>query len=223
MPLPIGNYTFYSNFQNCPHKAWHMYVLKDLPHTPKSKEQNWGNDVHSAMEKRVRDGVPLPELMAPAEGIAKVIHELREPAEVDAELYIGMTQQGQPCPSRSDDCWFRGKIDVAVRLAPNAWIVDWKTGKVREEPFELETNALLLKINWPELTNIVANYFWMQSGTHGLRYHCNDHSRTFGTLQSIRAEMDHYELQGHGWPKRKNPLCGWCPVKSCEHNTNKEG
>lgn len=217
MTLPVGTYSLYNTFENCPHKAWHTYVLRDIPYV-ETKERKWGNDVHAALEKRIRNGVALPDTMQAAEPVAAQIANLPH-VEIDAELYIGMTAEGRHCPARSSDVWFRGKIDCVVRLETSAWIVDWKTGKVREEPFELETNALLLKCNYPEIENVVANYFWLQQGAPGIRYTCNNHARTFAKLQALRSEMEGYDKAGE-WPKRKNPLCGWCDVMACEHNKN---
>lgn len=218
MKLPVGTYSLYNAFENCPHKAWHIYVLKDIPYV-ESPEMKWGNDVHKAMERRLRNAVPLPENMQAAEPLAAQIHGLG--LDIEPELYIGMTAIGGHCSPRAADVWFRGKLDCPVIPKPQtaAWIVDWKTGNVREEPFELETNALLLKCMYPELEQIVANYFWFKTGENGLRYTCNDHSRTFARLQSLRDEMEGYAARGE-WPKRKNPLCGWCPVMTCENNTS---
>lgn len=221
MKLPIGSYSLYNNFENCPHKAYHIYVVKDIPRV-ETPEMKWGNDVHSAMEHRVADGTPLPDAMAAGEPLAATLHALKERYPVQVELQLAMDASGKPVPYKAyDRAWFRGKLDVVVRDAENvaAWINDWKTGKVREEPFELETNALLLKVNYPTLAEIVGNYFWLQTGQKGMRYTLNDHSRVFGRLQALRSEMESYADKGE-WPKRRNPLCGWCPVLSCENNTS---
>jgi hypothetical protein len=218
MKLPVGSYTFYNNFENCPHKAWHMYVLKDLPRV-ESKEMKWGNDVHKALEERIRDATPLPETMAAAEPLAAMVHALKDDCTLLAEEKLGIDAQGRAVDFFADNVWFRGKMDVTVVKDDGAWILDWKTGKPREEPMELETNALLVKARWPHLEKIEANYFWLQTGKSGLRYTCDGHSRVFGKLQALENEMQGYAAKGE-WPKRKNPLCGWCPVTACENNTS---
>jgi hypothetical protein len=226
MKLPIGNYTFFNNFENCPYKAMRMYVARDLPRveTPAMK---WGNDVHSAMECRIRDGSRLPDNMQAAEPIANKIDSLK-PSEVSikVEYQLAIDAHGNKCAYwGKDDAqpWFRGKLDLVARQhkAPQAWMLDWKTGKVREEPFELECGALLLTANHPEIKTVLAQYFWMQQGAMGLPYTLINHSQTFGKLQSLRAEAEGYLANGF-WPKRRNPLCGFCNVFDCEHNRNKE-
>ena|ERR1700676_4995372 len=222
MTLPIGTYSFYNQFENCPHKAWHLYVLKDIPYV-ETPEMKWGNDVHSAMEHAIKDGTPLPKTMVAAAIVADAFHQAYTLLPVHVEYKLAMSARGAPVDYWAKDAWFRGKLDCAVFNISrhDAWLTDWKTGNVREEPFELETNALLLKVNYPDLVSITGEYFWMKTGKNGLRYTLNQHDKTFGKLQALRTEAESYERAGE-WPKRKNPLCGYCRVFTCEHNKNKE-
>jgi PD-(D/E)XK nuclease superfamily len=217
--LPIGSYSFYNAFENCPHKAFQIYVARTIPYV-ESPEMAWGNKVHAAMENRIRDGVPLPEEMSAAENAAATFHEMGKKLPLQVEYKLAMTAKGEPCAWQDwDKVWFRGKLDCVVMddARTFAWTVDWKTGNVREEPFELETGALLLKVNYEHLRDVKGEYFWMKTGQNGLRYTLNQHDKTFAKLQSLRNEAETYFRAGE-WPKRKNPLCGWCPVKECEHN-----
>lgn len=229
MKLPVGTYSFYNAFENCPHKAYHVYVAKSVPYV-ETPEMKWGNDVHSAMEARIKHGSPLPETMTSAEPVASQFHTMSKTVTVQVEQKLAVTAGGLPCDFWDDKVWFRGKLDctvMALKLSTSAWLVDWKTGNVREEPFELETNALLLKVNHPTLETIHGEYFWMKTGQNGLRYTLNSHGQTFARLQALRSEAEGYFASGasaadagRAWPKRKNPLCGWCPVTSCEFNTS---
>jgi hypothetical protein len=218
MKLPIGSYSFYNTLQNCPHQAFHRYVAKTLPYV-ESPEMKWGNEVHAALEARIRRDAPLPEEMKDAEPIGAQFAEMRKHVAVRCELELAMTVGGQPCEYKDyDHVWFRGKLDCVTKIGDMAWMVDWKTGNVREDPFELECGALLLKVNRPELADIKGEYFWLKTGQAGLRYTLNDHARTFGKLVNLRNEAETYFKSGE-WPKRKTPLCGWCDVIGCENNT----
>lgn len=221
MNLPVGTYSFYDQLQKCPHKAFHMYIAKTLPYRP-SPQQDWGNKVHDAMQKRIKWGADLPEEMKAAEATAAVFYGYNQYLTVRVEYELAMTANGTPCGYKDNNVWFRGKLDCVVM--PNdltfGWMVDWKTGNVREDPFELETNALLLKVNHTDIREIKGEYFWMKVGQNGLRYTLNNHSETYGKLSNLRAEAETY-LRAGEWPKRKSPLCGWCAVKSCEHFTGK--
>lgn len=221
MNLPVGTYSFYNAFLQCPHKAYHMYVAKTLPYVA-TPEMAWGNKVHSAVEQRIKYAVPLPDDVQAAEAAAAVFHEYSKTITVRVEYQLAMTVNGTPCDYKDEKVWFRGKLDCVV-MPPDltfAWLVDWKTGNVREDPFELETNALLLKVNHTDLREIKGEYFWMKTGQNGLRYTFSQHGETYGKLLKLREEAASY-LRAGEWPKRKSPLCNWCAVKSCEHYTGK--
>jgi hypothetical protein len=216
--LPIGSHTFYNQLENCPHQAFHRYVGKTLPFV-QTEEMKWGDEVHQAMERRIKHGATLPDSMQAAEGVAKQFHDMSKAVAVRVELELAMTADGQLCDYRDyDHVFFRGTLDCVTRTATHAWMVDWKTGGVREDPTELERHALLLKVNRPELELIQGEYFWMKTGQPGLRYTFATHDKTYARLVNLRHEAETYLASGE-WPKRKSPLCGWCDVLACEHNT----
>lgn len=218
MKLPIGSHSFYNQLENCPHQAFHRYVAKTLPYV-ETVEMKWGNEVHHAMEMRIKAGADLPEEMAAAEPIAQQFHDMSKVVAVRCELELAMTVDGQPCEYKDwDKVWFRGKLDCVTRTSDAAWMVDWKTGNVREDPTELERHALLLKVNRPELERIIGEYFWFKTGQPGIRYTFQQHDKVYAKLVNLRAEAETYLKTGE-WPKRKTPLCGWCDVMSCENNT----
>jgi hypothetical protein len=216
--LPIGSHTFYATLENCPHQAYHRYVGKTIPFVS-TPEMDWGNQVHAAFEHRIKSGTALPDTMSAGEELADMFWRMSKVVAVRVELQLAMTRDGQPCEYRDyDRAWFRGKLDCVTRTSASAWMIDWKTGNVREDPSELERGALLLKVNRPELADIKGEYFWLKTGQPGLRYTLNQHDKTFDRLVNLRLEAETY-LQSGEWPKRKTPLCGWCDVTACEHNT----
>lgn len=217
MKLPVGSYSFYNAFENCPHKAYNIYVARTIPYV-ESPEMAWGNKVHAAMEHRIRSGVALPEEMQAAEAACAVFHDMSKSVPVRVEWQLAMTEDGKPCDWKDSAAWFRGKLDCVTMMPAldAAWMVDWKTGNVREEPFELELGALLLKVHHANLGVVKGEYFWMKTGQNGLRYTFSDHARAYEKIVNLRSEAETY-LRAGEWPKRKNPLCGWCPVTACEN------
>jgi PD-(D/E)XK nuclease superfamily protein len=213
----IPSYTFYNDFDNCPHKAWRKYIKKDLPYEEKSEAQHKGTRMHVAMENAIGKDMPLPEEWKSAQALVDLFRNMPDTYPLRVEYKLAMTMDG-PCAYDDKAAWFRGKLDVAVMTPTSgAWIIDWKTGKVREDRFELECQALLLKTNHPSLDPIVGEYYWFTEGRPGQRYtlHPDD---TFVTLRNKWVQMKQFE-EKKDWPKRPNPLCGWCPVKDCDYNT----
>ena len=116
--------------------------------------------------------------------------------------------------------WCRGKADVAVFHDPalTCAIFDWKFGRnKREDPGELELHAMMLQRRHPQYKTIVGHYVWLADGEIGPQHNLSDGKQVLEATQRQVAE-----IQKHAdvcfWPPRQNPLCGWCPVKSCEFN-----
>jgi PD-(D/E)XK nuclease superfamily len=204
----VGSYTLLKCFENCRRQAHHRYVLKDKPFV-ETKEIKWGTQVHEALEARVGHKQPLPEGMESYERFAKPI----EGAVV--EWKAGIREDGSPCDFFAKDVWFRGKLDVTLVGGRYACIVDWKTGKRREDPDELELFAVLLKAKHRSLEKITGFYVWLRDGALGQSH---DLSGTVVKLAELRGRMEKVKeaLRAEHWPPHQGPLCGWCNVTTCE-------
>jgi CRISPR/Cas system-associated exonuclease Cas4 (RecB family) len=218
--LPVASYTFLHDWANCPHKAYRRYIRKDLPKFVHTKESKWGDEVHTAFEVRIKHGTAFPKEMEKFEAIAAPLVD----AGAVAERMLGITAEGTMCDFFDPSVWLRGKIDaivtdeVAAISGRAAVILDWKTGKRREEKAELLIHAVLLKAWKPTVQRITAHYVWLQENEVGKAHDVSD---TEQTLQKVRKTMRDVEnaIVEDNFPKRRNPLCGWCPIEDCEFNT----
>ena len=212
MKLPKYSYTFLSTYEICPKQSFHRFVLKDIPfqETPAMK---WGTEVHTALEKRVRDKVPLPPQMVKYEFYAAAL----EPLNPECEMKLGIKRDGSPIAFFDDDVWLRGKADIAVKQGTTALLMDYKTGKKREDPYELEVQALMLHATWPEIERITGHYVWLQDGVVGRAHDVSNTGETLECIQEKADEIEHCHKTGE-WRTKPGPLCNWCPVVSCNFN-----
>lgn len=211
----IWSFSFLNSFEQCPHKTWHRYVLKDVPYV-ETPEQKKGNEVHTAMEHRLK-GKPLPKHLDRYEHFAAPLGKY----EIQPEMKLGVDKDGGPCGFFDKGVWGRGKIDVPIVVGDSAVILDWKTGKVWEDPFELQVQAVLLKARYSGLERIVGSYVWLNESRVGVTYDLSDIDRTWDKIDTIMDEVGHREKMGV-WEKKPGKLCAWCPVKNCEHNPGRE-
>lgn len=210
----IGSHTLLSDYENCPKKAYHRYVAKDLPYV-ETPEMKWGNYVHSAMERRLVAGIPLPDDIAHLEGFPAAILQA---GRVEGEQKVACRADWSPCSFFDDDVKWRGKIDVPIYQRPEVVVIlDWKTGKVRENPSELRLHAALLKRSRPELERIIGYYVWTKDNALGEPHDIMPHAQTYDRYDKIMAHIEHNAALNH-WPARENPLCRWCDVLSCSFN-----
>lgn len=203
------SYSFCNDFLSCPRKCWHKFVARDLPKetTPAMAE---GVRVHEAFAKRLTEGGSLPADMRQYESLCA---RLRMRC-IHVETPMGMTAGGKGT-SFFENPFARGKADVVVMNGDKALVVDWKTGKKREDPLELEILSTLIRANNSDIKTFKGCYVWLKEGKLGAMHEL-DPERGRRTLDSVHAAALE---QGDGeWAPTPNALCGFCNVSSCEHN-----
>lgn len=219
----IGTFTLLSTYGNCPHQMYRRYIKRDQPYE-ETPEMKWGNDVHTAFEHRVGSKKSLPETMLQWECFAAPF----DGQVVAVEQKLGISSEGRATSFYDPPVWFRGKADLALISGTTAFINDWKTGSSKfEDPFELETNAMLLHAKHPHLTKIFGTYTWLKENRVSQLY---DLSNTAATWQLVSAKMrEILELRERamngddsGFVKRKSGFCGWCSVKDCENRRERK-
>ena len=203
-------HTSLSAFRNCPKQYYHKYVLKDIPFV-KSPEMERGIAVHQAMERRLRDNVPLPIDMPFERFVAPLVKH----APPRIEYKIAVRLDGSGCGYWDKDVWGRGAIDVACIGPTTAMIVDWKTGKPREDPAELETFSFLLQGHFPGMNEFYGLYVWLKDGRAG-ETHKLDPAKARKDIEKTVNEIEHCESK-EAWHPQPSGLCPWCPVTTCQH------
>lgn len=207
----VYSYTMLNTADTCLHRAYRQYVKRDIAYV-ETPEMKFGNEVHTAMEHRI-GGKPLPEPMRQWEPLAAPF--ARPGAR--AEMKLGITRDAKPAEFFGRDVFLHGKIDVTLINGTSAFLPDWKTGSSRyESPFELEIQALMLKVANPHLTKIGGCYVWLKENRIGQQYDLSDVNSTWAKVNN-KVEAIEDAMAGREWPKTKGPLCGYCGVKDCEN------
>lgn len=217
----IWNYTLLKTYRDiCQRQAALRYIEKIFPYE-ETEDMRWGNQVHKAFEKRLQRKIPLPDSMRQWEPFAAAF----DGRPVLCEMQIGVDINFQPVDyhDKSGALYGRGKADVAVLSQDytHAFLGDWKSGTPREEPFEHEVNAVLLKARYPQLQVIKAQYFWLKENRAGPVHDVSHVERTQGEIRRIHQMILNDRSTGH-WPVMTSPLCKWCPDRGCEHNRRHE-
>jgi predicted RNA-binding protein with TRAM domain len=106
---------------------------------------------------------------------------------------------------------------VTIVVGDAAVFADWKTGKRREDPWELEIQAMMLRKKHPEIARCTGYYVWLKDVELGDPHQLNKDNSVQARIQGMMNHVARAEQLNH-WPKRENPLCGWCDVKTCEFN-----
>lgn len=218
LKLPVLNHTYLANYENCPRKAWHVNIARDLPQQEKTDAQDFGTFVHEQMALHINKHQDLPASLAALESFCHP----GPPYVLRAEGKLGMREDGSSCSFFAPDVWFRGAVDVHVKnpQQPTYEVIwDWKTGKPREDPTELKRHALLLKALNPKLQRVTGSYIWTREAVFGRSHDLSNFEMTLQHLKTLERSIKHSLTYGvDGFQPDENPLCPWCPVLSCPFN-----
>ena len=214
--IPKWSYSFLSDYQICPYRVQSKYITKDAKHED-TEAIRWGNTCHAALDKAISAGSPLEGEVGRYAPWASAF--TGQP--VETEVRLGVREDGTPCGFYDEDCYGHGKVDVVLTPGDSTIrIFDWKTGKVREDDFELRVNAVFAQARNPEVRHIWGWYVWLGQGAAGklgVRHDLSDVERTWAEIDSMMHTI-RANAAIHHWPKREGPMCKFCPVKQCEYN-----
>jgi CRISPR/Cas system-associated exonuclease Cas4 (RecB family) len=210
------SYSGLKDYSNCPKQYHEVKVLKRFSKRP-TQEMLYGTQVHTALENYVKDGSPLAKNY---ERYKKQLDPLREMDGIKyPEHRMAITYDKEPCTFGAKNYWARGIADLLVVDDDQGFIVDYKTGSNKyPDPKQLQLMALMAFAHFPELQHIKA----------GLLFVAHEH---FVTSEYSREKIDEYwqdfywELErmrlsheNGSWQANPTPLCGWCPVHTCEYH-----
>lgn len=159
---PPWSYSSLNDFETCPRRFYEMRVAKRVKDT-ESEHMADGNAVHKSLELYVQHGRPLPEKHERFKPVADIV--LATPGTKQAELSFGLTQSLQPTDFFARDVWVRGKLDLTITNGTKAIVLDWKTGKVKTDPSQLDLFAAAAFALNPALTHVKAGYVWLAHGS----------------------------------------------------------
>jgi ATP-dependent exoDNAse (exonuclease V) beta subunit len=210
------SYSGLKDYSNCPKQYQQVKVLKKFSKRP-TQQMLYGTEVHTALENYVKDGTPLAKNY---ERYKKQLDPLRDMAGIKyPEHRMAITYDKEPCTFGAKNYWARGIADLLVVDGDQAFIVDYKTGSNKyPDPKQLQLMALMAFAHFPEVNHIKA----------GLLFVAHEH---FVTSEYTREKIDEYwqdfywelermrlSYENDSWQANPTPLCGWCPVHTCEHH-----
>ena len=214
MKIPAWSYSSLVDFEGCPRRYKLIRIDKVVPFK-ETEAIKHGNEVHKALELRLKDKVPLPEKYMQYESIAV---KLDKPG-VFTEQEIALTRNLVPCGWWDKTCWTRGKIDVGIKNGDGVLLGDYKTGKVKPESSQLELFAAMKMSEDKTITRAKTMFIWLAHGkTTTQDVHRDDVPTIWSNFMARVNRLDN-AYQNDKWPAKPSGLCAkWCPVgkKHCE-------
>jgi len=229
-PLPWSHSSL-EKFRNCPHAYHEIKVLQNF--TDAQHESSiWGNWAHEQIEFHYgyKTQQPWHENMLPyvphieaalawAGGVGYSPGTADVPCKLTMlEKRLALNTKIKPCEWEDPDVWGRGIVDALIINGPVAYVIDWKTGKVKPDSEQLKLFALLVFYHYPWVTECHTSFEWLQHGknTRERYFLLNVHDM----WRSYMPKLTEYKtaFKTDTWQKRPSGLCnGWCAVENCIH------
>lgn len=215
------SYSSLKTFQDCPKKYYHLKVAKDFVDKP-TKATLYGNELHKAAEEFVKDGTPIPAKFDNTH-IKPTLEQLMElEGERFCEYRMGLTKDLEPCGFFDKHVWWRGIADLLIvnREKGLAYSLDYKTGKSARyaDVQQLDLVAEGVMAHFPEITRIKSGLLFVVSNEFVKAYQTADSRGRY--MDKVKPDLHRLQsaFETGVWNASPNNLCGWCPVKTCEHN-----
>jgi len=219
--MTTWSYSSLKMFEQCPRKYYHLREVGDVQDTS-GPAANYGKKFHTAAEEYVRDGKPLgnefilyKELLDTLIGIEGVKF---------CELELGVKKKEQvytPCDFGDDSRWWRGIADLVIIHGAKAYSVDYKTSKNARyaDLKQLDYIAAAIFLHNPEVEEIKSSLLFVKSKDLIKKRHYRENlGNYFNSALKTLASLEGAKESGV-WNPISTPLCGYCPVVECEHNT----
>lgn len=214
MPL---SYSRLSTFEQCESKFDYLYVSKRVQDQG-SEVSEYGNRVHEVLElygKGELDQATLSEEGKQTLGKwGKIVDKLLAKAgEKYFEYQMAVNADLQPVDWFASDVWIRSIADVLVVDGDTAYCLDYKTGKVKDNPTQLQLFAAMVMWHFPQVTTVKTSFIWLKfNEVTNTKYERRFLESLWNGLRPRFKKVQ--EVIDLGVFKAKpSGLCPWCPAK----------
>lgn len=221
--IPAWSYSSIKTFDQCPKKYYHLRVIKDVKDED-STATVYGKELHSAAENYIKDAAPIPPKFS---FIAPTLEALKRiDGEKYCEIKLGVAKRDgkfAPCDFFAKDVWWRGIADLLIinEKKQQAWLVDYKTSKNAKyaDTKQLDLLAGAVFTHFPKVVNIKSALLFVVSNEMVKKEH--EFIMRTSYLNSMEPELTRLEaaIKTNVWNPVSGPLCRYCPVTECAHNT----
>jgi len=217
--MPSWSYSSIKTFDQCPKKYFHLKVVQDVKDEG-NEASRYGNDAHAAAEAYIKDGTPIPDTYAVMRPVVEALSKFPGDKHTELRLGIKRTDNGfEPCGFFDKDVWYRGIVDLLIVKGKTAYLIDYKTGKNAKyaDMKQLDLMAGAVFIHFPNVVRIKSGLAFVVSNEFPKKDHVRENLNQYLAVFDDQLDQLEAAMDNGIWNAKTSPLCGWCPVTSCEH------
>jgi RecB family exonuclease len=215
MPLSFSRL---STFEQCEAQFDYLYVSKRVANQS-NDASDYGDRVHKVLEAYGKGTLDEAALSDEGKQTLKrwgplVDKITARPGDKFFEHQMSVTRKLQPTGWFDKDVWIRSIADVLVVDGDTAYCLDYKTGKVKENPTQLQLFAAMVMWHFPEVQKVKTSFLWLKyddatNATYERRFLdalWRGMEPRFTKVQDI-IDLGVFKAKPSG-------LCGWCAAKN---------
>lgn len=221
MAMGPWSYSSLTKYETCPKMYQIVRVLKKVKEAP-TEQTKWGEEVHLALEERVRDGKPLPDTMAKWESVASKI--IGTKGKVYCEHEFAFTRNLEATDWNDKEAFCRGIVDVWIDGGDKAITFDYKTGKVKPDLDQLKLFAAFIMQSNPKIDVVSTGFIWLAYNKVTVNVFKRSQLASIWEEFTVRSSRLQSSFDRDKWVPRPSGLCaGWCAAgrENCEFWTPK--
>lgn len=220
MPLSFSRL---STFEQCPAQFDYLYVSKRVQSTS-NEAADYGDRVHKVLEaygllasdeERIvmRAKAALEEKSTLEQWGGLVDKILARPGEKYFEYQMAVNRQLQPVDWFAKDVWIRSIADVLVVDGDTAYCLDYKTGKIKDNPTQLQLFAAMVMWLFPQVNTVKTSFIWLKfNETTNAKYERRFLDSLWRALEP-RFDKVQEVIDLGVFDTKPSGLCPWCPAK----------
>lgn len=213
------SYSALKTFEQCPKKYYALRIAKSVKDQG-GTASDYGDRIHKALEKRLKENKKLPQEAERYEPLCNSIIKAAnvKGAILEAEREMTLNDNFDVTTWFGYDAWLRAKMDVLIRTGKSAVVMDWKTGKRKPDPLQLQLNALTIFMHYPDIQKVTVTFVWLQTMEQDTETYTREQLPDLMVELNSRVAKIERALKLNDWPAQQSGLCGYCPVTSCAHH-----
>lgn len=203
-------------FETCPKRYYELNIAKSCVED-KADDVGFGTLAHDSLRDyllgRIAD---LPTDMVPFRPWADAIKT--GPGQLLVEQKFALNRSFEPTTWMAPDVWFRGIGDACRINGPVGLVVDWKTGRIKENSPQLALMAQCLFSYYPQLQVVRSIFAWLtQKKRTEQIYRRGKMADVWGDLFGRVTDMETATAKTN-FPPKPGGLCKrHCPVRGCPY------
>jgi len=204
------------DYEGCARRYHEVKILKKYPFQ-ETEATRYGTQLHLAAEEYVRDDKPLPPQFAFIQPTLDAL--LKKPGRKLAEQKMALDEKLYPVGWFDKKVWVRGIADLLILDDDNltAWVVDYKTGNNKYPDREqLVLMSLMVFRHYPHIREVKSALLFVVKEDMVKHSMSVDEAEAEWWKYRERVGRIAASMEADVWNPTRTPLCGWCPVKSCE-------